>query len=150
MVGQVKLARGVDEDGRSRVVNGLRSAINNNLIFVQDTESINESVQRAASALNLFFVAVAVVALTLCFFAAMLSFSSNIRENAREFGILRALGLDRNQVLRCYLYEAGAVVFASFLLGSIVGACALTGRSRREPSWLTAHCPPQECSSRRR
>jgi len=117
----VKLREGVDSDGRARVVNGLRSAIDNDLIFVQDTESINESVQEAATALNLFFVAVAVVALTLCFFAAMLSFAANIRENAREFGILRALGLDRNQVLRCYLYEAGAVVFASFLLGSIVG-----------------------------
>ena len=43
------------------------------------------------------------------------------RENSREFGILRAIGLDVSQVTRVYLYEAAAVVLSSFFLGTIIG-----------------------------
>lgn len=56
------------------------------------------SADEAAWALDLFFTVVAVVCMLLCFFASWLSFSANIRDNAREFGILRAIGLNVSQV----------------------------------------------------
>lgn len=118
----VRFRSGVSEDGRLRFVNGLRGVLQNDLITVDDAAELSESSQSAAFALNLFFLVVAAVALVLCFFASWLSFAANIRDNAREFGILRAVGLSVNQVLRCYLYEAGAVVGAAFILGTIVGA----------------------------
>ena len=50
-----------------------------------------------------------------------MSFNANVRENSREFGVLRALGLNVGQVLRVYVYEALMVVMASFILGTTIG-----------------------------
>lgn len=61
------------------------------------------------------------LALTLTFFASWMSFNANVRENSREFGVLRALGLNVGQVLRVYVYEALMVVMASFILGTTIG-----------------------------
>ncbi len=43
------------------------------------------------------------------------------RENSREFGVLRAIGLTANQVARVYLYEAATVVLTSFFMGTCIG-----------------------------
>lgn len=137
----VRFRPGVTEDGRLRFVNGLRGVLRNDLITVDDAAELTESSQNAAFALNLFFFVVALVALVLCFFASWLSFAANIRDNSREFGILRALGLSVNQVLRCYLYEAGAVVGAAFILGTIVGALPAAARGGG-PRTLTRCSPP--------
>ena len=62
--------------------------------------------------------------------------AANMRENAREFGILRALGLDAREVLAVYVYEALAVVLSAFLLGLIVGlliAISLTAQFKYVP-----------------
>ena len=80
---------------------------------------------RASPALALsrvFFNVVAALCLVLAFFASWMSFSANVSENSREFGVLRALGLNYWQVVRVYIYEAMAVVLSSFFLGTIVGA----------------------------
>ena len=58
----------------------------------------------------------------MAFFASWMSFSANIKENSREFGVLRALGLNYWQVVRVYIYEALSVVMSSFALGTVVGA----------------------------
>merc|ERR1712000_359741 len=39
----------------------------------------------------------------------------------REIGILRAIGLSRWRVLRCYVHEALLVVVSSVLMGLIIG-----------------------------
>jgi len=39
----------------------------------------------------------------------LVSTTSNIRENLWEFGVLRAIGLKKVQIIRIYLYEAVAV-----------------------------------------
>ena len=47
------------------------------------------------SQFHLFFkFLVAVIAITLCFFVLWLSFTANVNENAWEFGVLRAIGLN--------------------------------------------------------
>jgi len=68
---------------------------------------------------------VAAFCLILAFFASWMSFSANIAENSREFGVLRALGLNYWQVVRVYIYEALAVVISSFVLGTGVGTYTL-------------------------
>ena len=117
----VKNTAGLDVNARAAVVNGLRSIINDDRVTVTDVQDVLSSADLAATALEIFFTVVAGLAMALCFFAAWLSFSANIRENARDFGILRAVGLSVRQVLVCFLIEALAVVIAAFLLGTVVG-----------------------------
>lgn len=51
----------------------------------------------------------------------LVSTTSNIRENLWEFGVLRAIGLKKSQILRIYLYESLAVTIAASILGLCVG-----------------------------
>jgi len=88
-----------------------------------------------------FFTVVGVLAMVLCFFILWLSFTANIHENAWEFGVLRAVGLNVSncfgtdfarvtcsccvlqsvQVVMVYVYEALALVLVGVILGTIVG-----------------------------
>lgn len=45
--------------------------------------------------ITLFYVIVALIAMILSFFLILVSFVSNVRENSWEFGVLRAVGLDK-------------------------------------------------------
>ena len=45
--------------------------------------------------INLFYIIVALVAMILSFFLILVSFVSNVKENSWEFGVLRAVGLDK-------------------------------------------------------
>lgn len=60
----------------------------------------------ATAVLMGFFNIVAAIAVVLCFFILMLSFTANVRENSWEFGVLRAIGLSVNALIRAYIYEA--------------------------------------------
>jgi hypothetical protein len=51
----------------------------------------------------------------------LISTTANIKENLWEFGVLRAIGLDKDQSRRVFMYEAFAVIFASLFLGILVG-----------------------------
>ena len=44
-----------------------------------------------------------------------------VNDNAREFAVLRALGLRSRQVVKVYVVEALVLVTSSFLLGSLIG-----------------------------
>ena len=92
---------------------------------------------------RVFFNAVAALCLILAFFASWMSFGANIKENSREFGVLRALGLNYWQVVRVYIYEAMAVVLSSFTLGTIVGMY-------RRHEWVVCDDVAAHCASIRR
>lgn len=71
--------------------------------------------------MEIFFLIVGIIALCLAFFLLWTSFSSNVRENSWEFGVLRAIGLTGNECVRIYIYEAVSLCLAAAILGSTVG-----------------------------
>jgi ABC-type antimicrobial peptide transport system permease subunit len=111
---------------REFVMNSLRNFVTDDLTQVVDTVTLVESTQTALDLLNYFFIAVTVIAVTLCFFVLWLSFTANIRENAWELGVLRALGLTEAQVVRVYVYEAVALIASSVVLGTTIGILQAT------------------------
>jgi len=88
---------------------------------VFDTTQLLDATKVAVDMLVLFFNIVAAIAVFLCFFLLWLSFTANVRENAWEFGVLRAVGLSGGQVIRAYIYEALAIITAAVLTGSVIG-----------------------------
>ena len=62
---------------------------------------------------------VAVVGLIFSFFVLWLSFS--VQDNAWEFGVLRAMGIRIDQVIRLYIYEALVIVLSCIIIGTFVG-----------------------------
>ena len=106
---------------REAIINSLRNFISDDITQVLDTADLVESTATAIAALQYFFIVVTVIAIVLCFFVLWLSFTANIRENAWEFGVLRAVGLTAAQAMRVYVYEAFSLITASLLLGTLIG-----------------------------
>lgn len=47
--------------------------------------------------------------------------TANLYEQSKEIGVLRAIGITSNRIKLLYFYEAFVLVFASCLLGMLVG-----------------------------
>jgi len=117
----VRLHDGVTPKQRSRVVNALRNLLPDDSFRVEDTAALLTAASTAIEGLNAFFYIVAALCLVLCFFAVWLSFEANIRENSREIGILRSLGLTKPDLRLLVASESLGVVSAAFLEGSVIG-----------------------------
>lgn len=115
------LKEGANDQETETVINGLRNFIPDDLTQIESSASLVNSTQDAITLLNLFFNLVSVIAVILCFFVLWLSFTSNVQENAWEFGVLRAVGLTSFQVIRMYIYEALCLIVASVIIGSAIG-----------------------------
>jgi ABC-type antimicrobial peptide transport system permease subunit len=57
----------------------------------------------------------------LCFFALSTNMTANLYEQSKEIGVLRSIGMTKNRIKVLYFYEAFVLVFASCLLGILVG-----------------------------
>lgn len=57
----------------------------------------------------------------LSFFSLSASMSANLYDQAKEIGILRAMGITRIRITLLYFYEALVLVFAACLLGILIG-----------------------------
>ena len=71
--------------------------------------------------LNIVMIVVMVVVMILCFFSLMSSMQTNVMEQAKEIGIMRALGLTRIQMIRVFAEEAFVLVITATLMGMICG-----------------------------
>jgi ABC-type antimicrobial peptide transport system permease subunit len=78
---------------REDIINGLKSFVRDSRAVITNMKDILESMDFATFVLDLFFNIVATIIVIMCFFMLIISFTSNITENAWEFGVLRALGL---------------------------------------------------------
>lgn len=88
---------------------------------VFDIKEFEESVGATLSMLQIFIIIVGFIAFSLAFFLLVISTTSNIKENMWEFGVLRAIGLRKDQIMRVYLYESLAVTLSACILGLFVG-----------------------------
>lgn len=107
---------------REDVINSLKTWIMDSRILITSAKRLDTSLNKAVLILDLFQNTVVAIIIGLCFFMLFVSFTSNITENAWEFGVLRALGLTAPQVIRVYLYEALALVFSSIIIGFVSGS----------------------------
>jgi len=82
-------------------------------MLVFDIKEFEKSVESTLSLLQIFIIIVGFIAFSLSFFLLIISTTSNIKENMWEFGVLRAIGLRKAQIMRVYLYESLAVTFSA-------------------------------------
>eukprot|EP01117_Protostelium_nocturnum_P011015 TRINITY_DN3998_c0_g1_i1.p1 TRINITY_DN3998_c0_g1~~TRINITY_DN3998_c0_g1_i1.p1 ORF type:complete len:209 (+),score=43.24 TRINITY_DN3998_c0_g1_i1:284-910(+) len=118
---RVKLRSNPSEDEREYIVNGLRNFVKDSTTQIIDTKNVLDTTKVAVTLLNLFFYIVSVIAVSLCFLVLWLSFTANVNENAWEFGVLRAIGLDSFAVIRMYVYEALCLILSSVFIGAAIG-----------------------------
>jgi len=117
----IDLKKGVTKVEQESVIDGISNFIDDDLTRIIDSADVVDSTRVAIDLLTLFFNLISVVACVLCFFVLWLSFTANVRENAWEFGVLRAVGLNSFKVIRMYIYEALCLIISSVLIGTIIG-----------------------------
>lgn len=101
--------------------NQLGGILTDDTMLIFDIKKFEDGVRSTLFLLEIFIIVVGAVAFCISFFLLVVSTTQNIRENIWEFGVLRAIGLRKDQILRIYLYESLAVTITSCILGLIVG-----------------------------
>jgi ABC-type antimicrobial peptide transport system permease subunit len=123
------LARTASDDDAAldRVASDLRQIVRlqnvarDGRLGIYDYRDSLEPIEQANVAMLFFFGATIAIAMFVAFFALASSMLTNVREQSREIGVMRALGLPDAWLARIYIYEAFVVVFSSSLLGILIG-----------------------------
>lgn len=117
----VKFKSGVTSSQIDKVRDWMQARLSGNQQRVWDYREQMEPFEVANRAISYFFTFTTVVAMAISFFSLMSSMYTNIREQTKEIGVIRALGIPKSWVYRIYIYEAFLLVVASSLLGIIIG-----------------------------
>ena len=69
---------------------------------------------------------IAAISLFIAFFLLLVASTQNVNDAIWEYGVLRSMGLTKNEGQRIYIYEAYIVVGSAAILGTIVGFATAT------------------------
>ncbi len=116
----IKLEESMGREERRNLANGLRNLNDQNAILF-DIKLLEEESDSAFFYIDVFFSIVSGIALILSFFLIVVSFKSNIQESAQEIGVLRAIGVNKQQIDKVFVYEAITLTFVAGSIGTCVG-----------------------------
>mmetsp|Transcript_2095 Transcript_2095/g.2663 ORF Transcript_2095/g.2663 Transcript_2095/m.2663 type:complete len:243 (-) Transcript_2095:57-785(-) len=117
----IRVPESLSRDDRDILVNQIGGVLTDDLMIVVDLKSLEDTVASTLVLLEVFMIVVGAVAFIITFFLLLVSTSASIRENEWEFGVLRAIGLRKDQITRVYLYESLCVTVSSCILGLLIG-----------------------------
>jgi len=89
---------------------------------VWDYRTLETPLETTQKVLSYFFNFATGVAMMVCFFSLSSSMYTNIFEQTKEIGILRAIGISKFSVYRIYIYEAMCLILASSISGVGIGS----------------------------
>ena len=92
----VKLDPLISDFRREFIVNGIRAYFRDDITLLFDKKEVITSISSSLMLFQVFVVIVGTIALTLAFFLLLISTTQNIKENLWEFGVLRAIGLNKD------------------------------------------------------
>lgn len=111
-----------DEKALNQLIQGLKNCPESNHLEVWDHRNFKKQFKVASLGMGYFFGFTTFIAMSISFFSLMSSMYSNIHEQTKEIGILRALGVKKGWIYRIYIYEAFILILSSSVLGAIIGA----------------------------
>jgi ABC-type lipoprotein release transport system permease subunit len=89
------------------------------------------SLDAAGAIINVLIALIGAIALSLTFFLLLVATTQNIKDNVWEYGVLRSMGVTKNEGNRLFMYEAFLVIVSSALIGLAIGtsvACLVTAQ----------------------
>ncbi len=92
-----------------------------NYITIWTFKQDEESQKSVKTILNIIFNVIILITMFLCFFSLSSSMSANLYEQAKELGVLRAIGFTKSRIIMLYVYEAFILVLSSSFMGIIIG-----------------------------
>lgn len=100
----------------------LRQITDSRGISIVDVQDELAPIELAVTVMDVLFMFTTVVAMFLCFFSLMSSMYSNIQEQSKEIGVLRAIGTSKFRIVRIYIYEAFVLIMVASFLGVVTGS----------------------------
>ena len=117
----VKLVDGISADNRSYVANGMRSRFNDPLTKVFVKQDVVDSLNEINEIFNLMVYIIAAISLVIAFFLLLIATTQNVKEAVWEYGVLRSMGVTKEEGKRIQMYEAYIVITSASILGTTVG-----------------------------
>jgi ABC-type antimicrobial peptide transport system permease subunit len=113
---------GVSEDQIQYVKTELQQIIGPRGARVYDVNDELRPLNIASQVMDFFFIFTTTVAMAICFFSLVSSMYSNVNEQAKEIGILRAIGTRKFTIVRIFVYESIVLIMSASLTGMFIGA----------------------------
>ena len=119
----VQMVDGITSDQIDHLKSDLQS-ITKDLagVDVWDFRETSGPIEKASSILSYFFDFATGVAMLVCFFSLSSSMYTNIFEQTKEIGIVRAIGISKFSLYRIYVEEALCLILASSFAGIFIGS----------------------------
>ena len=86
-----------------------------------NSQSNEKTLEQVVMVLDIIFSVIIVITMFLCFFSLSSAMTANLLEQAKELAVLRSIGNTKWKIRMLYIYEAFILVFASCLLGVLIG-----------------------------
>jgi ABC-type antimicrobial peptide transport system permease subunit len=129
----VKYASNITAQRREYIINGIRSLFPPGLDqpIMVDVVSIIDSLRSVNLVFTFIVGIIGVISLILTFFLLLVATTQNIKDNIWEYGVLRSMGVTKDEGRRIFMYEAFLVIVSAGILGIIIGiivACLVTAQ----------------------
>lgn len=119
--GFISLKPGATESEIDKLKGDIFKAIDGTGIRLSDIEDELEGLRIATTAMDFFLIFTTVIAMIICSFSLTSSMYTNVNEQSKEIGILRAIGCRRFFLWRLYIYEAFILLLCASLIGLVIG-----------------------------
>lgn len=116
----IKLNDPKDAVFTNQLSNSLADVLDSSFEVVTEGSS-SDSLNKVIRLLNELFDIIIAITMFLCLFALNANMSANIYQQAKEIGVLRAIGFSKCRIRMLYFYEALVLVFSSCILGVFIG-----------------------------
>ena len=117
----IRMRNGTNLQDRTEIVDLVSSLCETDFILITDTEKTIDGVNKTTNLLSIFFSAVAVLTMFLCFFISFISFQQNVNENIYQFGVLRSIGINKVSIVFLFVFESITITISSLGLGTAIG-----------------------------
>jgi len=93
-----------------------------------DKWSMIKASEQFGLVMDIFTYVIASMIFILTFFLLLVAFSQNTKDNIWEYGVMRSMGVTKQEGKRIFMYEASCLMAGAILLGvingTIVSRCA--------------------------
>lgn len=89
--------------------------------YVADFRGLKQTIEMSLLVLQIIMIAIIVLLFILIFYQVILQTDANIRDNLIQIGILRAIGLKKEDVFDIIMVESFMNVMSAVLLGFVIG-----------------------------
>jgi len=117
----IRMKNGSLQQDRTEIVDAVSALCDTDYILITDTKKTIEGVVKTTNLLSIFFSAVAVLTMFLCFFISFISFRQNVNENVYQFGVLRSIGISSLSIVCLFVFESITITLSSLALGTAIG-----------------------------